>query len=147
MPVQWEGLDEFRKALRELPEQLRAEAAVVVEAAARASASEVKSAYEQVRTPSATGRTQEGQHLADRVVVSVDNAGTSYARAFVRSKSPHAHLFEFGTASRRWKSGKSTGSAPARPTMIPIVERNRRKMHGELVAIVKKAGFEVSGDA
>lgn len=43
---------------------------------------------------------------------------------FVGSNSKLAHLFEFGTAERRHKSGKGTGSMSPRPFMRPAWDGN-----------------------
>lgn len=43
---------------------------------------------------------------------------------FVGSNSKLSHLFEFGTAERRHKSGKSTGAMAPRPFMRPAWDGN-----------------------
>jgi NADPH:quinone reductase-like Zn-dependent oxidoreductase len=145
MPVVWQGLSEFESALRELPTTVRSEAQPIVSDAANATASHVKAAYERVRTSGTSGRKAAGKHLADGVKVVVDNGGTSYARAFMRSTAKHSHLYEFGSVKRQWKSGKNTGTMPAQPTVIPAAERERRKMRDELVEMMRRNGLEVSG--
>jgi hypothetical protein len=145
MPVVWSGLSEFERQLRELPGQVRAEAQPIVTAAARATAGQVKAAYERVRTSGSDGRKAAGKHLADAVETVVDDGGTSYARAYVRSKAKHAHLYEFGSARRQWKSGKSTGMMPAQPTLVPAAERERAEMIVELKDMMRRNGLEVSG--
>lgn len=141
------GLDELREALLNLPKQLRDDAAAIVNDAANSTARDVRAAYERVRTPTkAKGYKSQGGHLADNVRVTEDTSGgESYALARVKSMAPHASLYEYGTADRAWKSGKSTGSMPAHPTMIPTAVRERRQMHDRLIEMVKAAGLEVSG--
>jgi len=43
----------------------------------------------------------------------------------IRGMAPHAHLIEFGTKPRHWKTGKYTGIGPARPYMMPAIEFQR----------------------
>jgi hypothetical protein len=43
----------------------------------------------------------------------------------VISPAKYGHLVEFGSRARAWKSGKSTGSMPAHPFMIPAAESER----------------------
>lgn len=137
-----DGLDEFTRALRALPDELRREAGASVARIAKDAEAEVRAAYERVHSDK-TG----GDHLADHVMTVVDDGGTSYARAWVRSKSPHSHLYEFGTATRAFKTRQgNSGATGPHPTFVPIVQRSRKRMKAELVAIVKKIGLEVSGE-
>jgi len=43
----------------------------------------------------------------------------------IRGMAPHAHLIEFGTKARYWKTGKYTGVGPDRPYMMPAIEYQR----------------------
>lgn len=135
MPTRLEirGLDELRQALRDLPADLTNEASVIVQAHADDAAGQIRDVYQEHRV---TG------HLAGGVTV--DRSHSAFTtRAIVRSKAKHAHLFEFGSQLRHHDSGKSVGAMPARPTVIPIAQRTRRRMVAVLVNLVRKAGFQV----
>lgn len=142
--VRFEGLDELRQALRELPQELVSEASDIVQQHADRAGEAIRAAYNQHR---GTG------YLADHVTVSKQRTGVT-ATATVRSNAPHAALFEFGTGSlnvqhsgapRQTKRGANRGSSPPQPTVIPIAIRERRAMVTDLIDLVKRAGFEVSG--
>ncbi len=114
--LEMDGIVELRAALRELPATLRNETlGPVVSEAAEGMAGDLKSSYAKV-----TGT------LADRVVV--EQRGDPL-RAKVRTKAPHAHLYEYGTIQRFTKgTGANRGSMPARPTFIPAAIRWRTRM-------------------
>lgn len=147
-----DGLSELRKALQDLPEQMQAQAEEVVLRAANDTASTLRSLYEQVRSPNETYTLKGGikktrKHLADSIEVKSRGKDTGVAHARVKVNAPHAALYEYGTASRQWESGKSTGAAPARPTLIPTAIRERRQMVNDLIAVVERAGLKVNGNA
>lgn len=113
-----DGVKEIREALERLPEQLtRDEFGPIVRASAEGLAGELKSSYARV-----TGT------LADRVVVEPGRSGNGLM-AKVRSKAPHAHLYEYGTVRRRTnETGANRGSMPARPIFVPAAIRARERM-------------------
>jgi hypothetical protein len=63
----------------------------------------------------------------------------------VKSTSPHAHLWEFGTAVRHTARGWNRGKEQSHDGLVAIAVRERRRMYERLVALVRSAGFEVSG--
>lgn len=133
----FEGMDAFKRALRELPEELAHEGGVIVESQAREAARQIQDAYPE----GPTGNLRRG------VTVQVE-----YSRfgviARIRSRARHSHLFEKGTGPRRTARGWSRGSMPAGPIqerMIPIVVRRRRIMVDALKGLVRRAGFQVTG--
>lgn len=135
----WSGLDELRAALRRLPVELATDARGIVLEHANAAAGTVRSNYESHRH---TG------DLASSVVVKVLPADASGVRVEVKATSPHAHLFEFGTAARQNGQGQYRGVMPAAPpahAFIPAVMAERRQMYDDLIAVLKRAGLEVSG--
>lgn len=147
-----DGLNALREALQRLPDQLQADAEDSVREAAEQTASSVRAVYASRRSPLETYTLKGGvrktrKHLADSVEVRTRGRETGAAWARVEVRAPHAKLFEFGTQNRQWENGKSTGAAPARPTLIPAALRERRQMVNELVAVVERAGLKVTGNA
>lgn len=136
MKVAMEGLDELRAALKALPEDLARDARFRVRAAANAAADDLRAAY-----PSDSGNLRRG------VRVAVEDQAVSVV-ATVKSSSPHAHLWEFGTQVRRTQRLLNRGAAPAHfdQGLVGIAQRRRRDLNEELVDIVRKAGFEVTGE-
>ena len=136
MSVSWTGLTEFRAALRNMPEELAGEAAHIVEGAANGAAAQIRRVY-----PVKTGNLVSG-------VVIEHNQQRVAASAVVRSKSPHAHLFERGTRPRRTAKGANRGSMPEAPEnekMVPIAIRTRRRMYSELADMLRRIGFVIEG--
>lgn len=146
------GWNELIDGLTKLPAALQLEAEAAVSKAAHATASSVKAAYEQRRSPTST-RTMKGgikkarKHLADSVEIETSESGSGVAKATVKVTAPHAHFYEFGTQNRQWEGGKSTGAAEARPTLLPEALRRRRQMVNDLIAIVERTGLTVTRDA
>jgi len=129
-------MKELREALRRLPEELTGEAGHIVEGIANGAASEIRRAY-----PSRSGR------LIGGVVVTKFERGKVAAGAIVKSSAPHAHLFEFGTSSRRTGRGWNRGQMPDAPEserMVPIVVKARRRMYSLLADLLRRTGFVVS---
>lgn len=134
--LELKGLTEFQKALRDLPEHLREEADVIVQAQAEEAQRQVRTAYPE----GPTGNLRRG-------VTREQNTSKFTSRAIVRSRAPHAHLFERGTRSRQTRKGANRGTMPEAPDnqrMIPIVIRRRKAMVAALVALVRRAGFQVT---
>jgi hypothetical protein len=130
------GLDALRKALRDLPEDLRREADVVVRAQADAMAQDTQRAYPE----GPTGNLRRG--------VTIKTQSSSFAAvAIVRSRAKHAHFFETGTGARRTDKGYNRGRHPEPAEADKFVLRAiraRRRLTAALVDIVRRAGFEVS---
>ena len=133
--VAFEGLDELRKALRDLPDELEAQARVIVEDAANKTAGELLAAYPHY------GALHNGVHV-------VDKSSKLQARFVVESRSHEASWWEFGTQNRHTQKGWNRGAAPAHPGqgLVPLAGRNRRAMRGDLVALVRANGFDVVDD-
>jgi hypothetical protein len=136
-----EGLTEFREALRRLPEELATEAGDIVQAHAEAAKADIQRGY-----PIGPGsRKFPAGILQGRVVVERNRSKVS-SHAIVRSRAPHAIIFERGTVTRRTDKGWNRGRMPKASSdraMIPKVIRWRRKMTDALIEIVRRAGFEV----
>jgi len=133
--VELVGIEAFRAALRSLPDDLRNEADVVVQAQADAMAREAQQAYPE----GPTGNLRRG--------VTVRTLRSSYSvAAQVRSRAPHAAIFETGTKNRRTDKGYNRGAMPQpaeADRFIPKAIRARRRLTSALIDIVRRAGFEV----
>lgn len=134
----FQGLEELREGLRNLPADLTAEASHIVEAAANGAAAEVRQNY-------AKGPTG---NLIAGVMVRPSAISTFSAGAIVESKSPHAWLYENGSQVRHTSSGANRGVMPPAPpgrAFIPVMIKKRRQMQGQLIELLKRAGLQVSG--
>jgi hypothetical protein len=139
----FEGLDQLRQELRSLPQDLAGEAGHETLAAANSAAATVKREYHVVSGALRDGVTVE---RAER-----DQFG---AAAIVRNTAPHAWLYDNGSQTRKWASGKSTGamwggvSGGSRPThlFVSTMVRERRAMYQRLKAMLVRKGLSVSGD-
>lgn len=136
MPVKWDGLDELRRQLKALPADLAHEAREHVIEAAESAAT----ALRQVYPPGPTGRLRRG------VKVTVKQTEAAVV-ATLKSTAPEAHLWEWGTQNRRTQQGWNRGAAPAHYNqgVVGIGLRHRRRLNGQLVELVKRNGFEVTG--
>jgi hypothetical protein len=132
-----DGLAELRAALRALPEELRSDGAKIVDDAAEVTAASLKQSY----PLGDTGNLRGG--------VSIATEHTPHGTiGIVRSRSPHAHLWEFGTQNRTTRQGWNRGRSPAHHNqgLVGIASRNRRRKQARLIDLVRRAGFEVTGD-
>lgn len=138
--LRWDGLDELRLALRNMPQDLTAEAAHIVEGAANGAEVDIRAEYNQV-----TGNLRDGlrqTHFED----SKFSVGV-----LLKSTSPHAWLWDNGSEARHWASGKSTGTmwgkTPPQHTFVRTVVRARRRMYEQLQQMLERHGLTVTGDA
>lgn len=131
-----DGLSELRAALRQLPAGLAKDGADRVEAATE----RARAALVRTYPHGDTGKLRAG------VRSKIERSGVAVVGTVI-SSSPHAHLWEFGTQNRHTRQGWNRGRSPShhREGLVPIAQRERRAMNGELVDIVRQAGFEVSG--
>jgi hypothetical protein len=119
------GMADLIRSLEQLPEQMKAEAGHIVQDAANGTATEIRQAY-----PQKDGDLVRG--------VEVEQQGE--LRWKVRSRAPHAHLYEYGTVQRSLNSnGANRGTMPAQPTVIPIAQRRRRRMLDGLKSMLQRA--------
>jgi len=130
------GLAELRAALRSLPEDLAHDGAEFVDDATEHTAASLRQSY----PVGDTGKLRAG------VKSSVTHSQFGVVGE-VKSTSPHAHLWEFGTEIRSTRHGWNRGRSPShhRDGLIPIAVRNRKTLNGKLIALVRSQGFEVSG--
>jgi len=137
LEIELTGLKELREALQKLPEDLAAEGRQIVENHTEFTANSLAIAY----PLGETGNLRKG--------IKTEYINSRFGTVGrVRSTSPHAHLWEFGTQDRRTREGWSRGRVTPRGKeegLVPISERWRKKMNQALVELVRRAGFEVSG--
>lgn len=132
-----EGMAEFREALKNLPDDLVAEAGHIVEGAANGAAADIRGGY-----PVASGNLRDGVTATRQ-----DGSARIAATSVVKSGSPHASIFENGTKTRTTKAGANRGRMPKPEEslrMIPKVIRARRRMQDDLVDMLRRQGFEVN---
>jgi hypothetical protein len=127
-----DGLDELRKALRDMPDELTNDALAIVATAAADTASELRGVY-----PSGS--------MEDGVVVT-DRSHQYQARFVVESRTPQASWWEYGTENRHTQQGWNRGSEPAHKDtgLVSIAKRHRARMTAALIALVQAAGFNVT---
>jgi len=140
--LQMNGLDELRAQLRRLPEELATEAGDIVLAHAEGAQREIVSGY-----PTGPGSKKfPPGTLKGRVSIERNRSKVTTA-AIIRSRAPHAVIFERGTVRRMTDKGYNRGRMPEASDaqrMIPKVIRWRRKMVDALIELVRRAGFEVA---
>ena len=135
------GLEDFKRELRNLPADCTAEASRITEAAANAAAVAIRTAYP-------TGPTG---NLKSSVVVTHFEKGKYSAGAIVKNTAKHAAIFEFGTVARHYFTKKRgvqhiTGAMPPGRVFIPIAMEKRRQMWEALKAMVVRHGLKVGGN-
>lgn len=128
------GFDELVTMLTTAPEHIREDGFQIVREETEGAAQEMRNAYQ---SHSRTGR------LVRRVVTEFPSARILVG--IVRSKAPHAHLFEFGTKPRRNAAGANRGVMPAASpeVVVPIARRRRERMVRRLAEMLVRMGFQV----
>jgi hypothetical protein len=134
--MRWDGLKEFREELRQLPEELRGQAAKVVEGEVNAAYVTVKRVYEAHRF---TG------HLSRQLAIQpLKRSGQLITGLVLKSGSPLAWLFDNGTQARHYITvhGKThlTGRMPGFHVFGRTVAFTRRKIRTLLIDMVKRHG-------
>lgn len=129
----FDGLEELKAALRQLPVELVEEARGVVVQRAEQAGQDIAAAY-----PEITGT------LKRKVLVKTENS-IGGVKAVVKSGARHAHLYEFGTQARHTEIGANRGAMPPGRVFIPIAQRIRRALTDDLIGIIRRAGLLVRG--
>lgn len=133
--LKFEGLEELKTALRNLPYELSGQGQEIVFGSADDAATEIRAAY-----PARTKNLRRG--------VSVMKSSTAFAtRATVKNTSPLAFVFENGTQARHTTIGANRGSMPPGHVFVPRVMRHRRSMFDRLKTLLQAFGLTVSGEA
>ncbi len=131
----WEGMDEFRAALRQLPPELSQQGGDIVIEHAQTAGSDIRAAYE---ASAVTG------NLAKHLKVEVLSREFG-AAVVVKSTAKHAVIFENGTQIRKTKTGANRGAMPPAHVFVPTVIRERHAMVDDLKALMESKGLEVGG--
>lgn len=134
----FEGLAELKEALRNLPGELTGEASHIVQGAANGATASIKANYARV-----------SGNLVDGVSVEFSRDGFS-AGATVKSKSPHAWMYENGTQVRHTDAGANRGRMPPAPpgrAFIPAMIKARRRMYEQFATMLDRHGLVVTGSA
>lgn len=136
MSVQMTGLVELRAALRQLPAELADEANTYIDDTVEITAARLFQSYPKGDTGNLRAGIRKESHPSP-----------FGGFGMVRSTSPHSHLWEFGTQSRKTSKGWSRGAAPSHKPqgLVPIAKQERRRLNQQLVELVRRAGFQVSG--
>lgn len=133
--LEWDGMEEFTAALRQLPPELSQEGGDIVVSHAETAGDDVRAAYD---ASAVTGRLVKGV----RVEVQSREAG---ALVVVKSTAKHAFIFEHGTQIRKNRHGKNLGAMPPGNIFVPTVIRERRAMVEDLKDLMRGKGLEVTG--
>lgn len=140
--VRWDGLDEYKALLRQLPEACNVEAGHAVEEAVNRAYTTVSEVYGAHRF---TGNLQKGLKIATL------NKGAYGTGRILRSTAPHAWLFDNGSQARHWLSGKSTGrmwgKTPPTHVFVQTVIRERRRLYDRVKDMLRRKGAVVTGEA
>jgi hypothetical protein len=132
--LKFDGLQELKKSLRELPVLLHGEAENEVDAEANQAALEIRQAYK-IRS----GKLVEG------VVVERVERSRFFAGRRVVSKSPLAMIYENGTQVRHTDLGYNRGRMPPAHVFIPAMIRHRKEMYDRLRDLMRRHGLKVIG--
>jgi hypothetical protein len=138
----FDGLDELKEALRNMPSELTGEASHDVEGAANGAAAILKSEYHRV-----SGKLRDGVD----VTFTRDQFSTG---AIVKSKSPIAWLYDNGSQARHYTTasgaqhatGAMWGKTPPTHVFVRTMIAKRRAMYEALKALLTRHGLLVSGD-
>lgn len=88
-----------------------------------------------------------GNFIRTRVVGSwtLRSASGAQIRGVVQNRSPLSHLYEYGTVARHTAIGADKGAESAHAVFEPIMIDHRRQMVTELIALLERQGFQVTG--
>lgn len=132
--LRFDGLAELRQALRNLPAELTAEAANLIEGEANAAALAIRRGYPLGETG----------NLVEGVIVTHFEKSKVSTGAIVKNTAKHAYIFEHGTQVRRNAKGANRGAMPPGRVFIPRMQEARRRVHSGLRLILQRAGLAVT---
>lgn len=127
--IEFTGLEELRAALKQLPEELAREADDIIDNRTELALSEIIQRY-----PRRTGNLRKG--------VRKKKIRDGWQ---LRNTAAHSHLFERGTQARHTKIGAHRGAMPPGNVFVPVAIKHRRLMEQELIDLLVRKGFGVTG--
>lgn len=130
----FEGMEDFRAALRQLPARLVGTATTIVERRAQTASNQIAVSY--------PFGTEQGGHLKDGMQVKVQPSRFGVI-ATVSNTSKYAKPFEYGTQVRRTDKGWSRGAAPPGNVFYPVITRQRADMVEDLIRLLQQEGLAV----
>jgi hypothetical protein len=134
--VTWTGLAEFQEALKNLPDELTGDARAIVAKHAEAAVTAIKAGY-----PASE------ETLANRVTLTeTSSANDRFGINFlIKNTDKRATWFEWGTMVRKTAKGWKRGAMKPGHVFVPGAIHARAAMTDELIALVRAAGFTVTG--
>jgi len=133
--VVWSGLDEFLKEFGSIPQALNSEGMAILREETEGAGVELAQSYKRV-----TGNLARG--------VKTEYPSATILVGIVRNKSPHSHLWHWGTKERKtdsgWNRGRMWGKTAQPPEpLVPIARRRRARMARRLVDLLRSKGFQI----
>lgn len=132
--VRWEGLEELKAALRQLPQELTGDASHIVQGIANGAIVDMRAEY------------PPGE-LRDALSQSTLSEGRFGVGLRIRNASGWAWHWDHGTELRHWINGKRTGRMGPKHTFGRVMAQSRRRMYGQLAQLLERHGLRVSGEA
>jgi hypothetical protein len=131
----FEGLEELRQQLRDMPDLFTEESRTYVLEAR-------DDALREIHYPARAESLQKG--------LKVDAIETPYGTiGVIKNTSKLASIFENGTQARHTMLGSFRGampqSMPPAHVMVPVIMRKRRAMFGKILAMLQRYGLVVTG--
>jgi hypothetical protein len=131
----FEGLEQLKADLQNLPAALAGDGADIVERHATQAFDTIEAGY-----PSRAGA------LKDKLTVTHTRSAFG-ARSVVKNTAKEASWFEHGTQARHNALGANRGSMPPNPIFTQTIIRERRGMYDDLKGLLEQQGLTVTGDA
>jgi hypothetical protein len=133
--VKWEGLDELRAALRQLPADLTAEASLLLEGVANGAMADMRAEYP-------PGELRDG---LSQTTLTAGRFGTGIR---IRNSSGWSWHWDHGTRLRHWRQGKSTGAEWGETTPKHTFGRamavGRRRWYTQAAQMLERNGLTVT---
>lgn len=133
--VRYDGFEELRRFLEELPETAKDTIGGIVRRTVDAVEADLVAVY------------PPGEMRAAVRSYFVPTGGAIGWQGVVLSPTPQAHWWEYGTVVRATQQGWNRGSEPAHPDqgLVSIAIRHRAEMYTDLFAYLEALGFTVTG--
>jgi hypothetical protein len=144
--LRWDGLEDLKVALRQLPSRLTEKATTIVVRTVEEAETSLIQAYPlgPQRKRRQSGNLRRGVLIVTQERNSVGQFGVALT---LKSKAPHAWIYEHGTGARQTKRGFGRGAMPARPVFGRTMARKRRQMWHALADMMRAEGLRVTEHA